>query len=1461
LLLWYYCSDVCLNADWQNRSIFNNNRYMKYFHNYDSSLIPAFRLVRPQIIFVIPPWRFSTLWGGVLVLACLLWLNSVFSLLPDPGSTHGTLIATGTFVSHDDARNNHTRAAMTAVVEAAAPCPGGNAVAISAESGVTNSANAIGPPDNGTAAIEADIGELILDLGVLIPYDSLITLDLKYHKDAGASVPVADVEGSTSSSGPFTDLATYDPLTTAVTSYAYTVNQVGGIRYLRIRARSVAGNPPDQFVDVDAVTYTACTGPSNSILGKVFRDNNANSVYDGGESGEAGVTVRLYEDNNQDGLLDGGDLQIQTDTTDSNGDYRFDWYQAYANAYDKRVAQGNDDAEDGNSTGTTFKLGKDKNFGFRFTGVSIPAGSTINSAYLSFVCDRTKANTGGLAIYGEDLANPVDYATNSDVIGRTRTNTFQNWTISNWTSGVEYQSPDISAIITELMGTYGPYESGVLNLIVLSTGSQELEAKSFEANGNNTEAPRLVINFTPPDHHYVITVDETTLPAGYAFTTDNVETAIFGAEGDDTNNDFGFETHEVCEDGIDNDGDGLIDCADPDCSIYDHDGDGVCDVADLDDDNDGIPDAVEGTGLDSDSDGIANHLDLDSENDGIPDIIEAGGIDHNGDGRVDYPVAGDPTSMTDLDKDGLFDTYDYLGGTVTNGSILALRDLDSDGVVDGADVDADNDGTPDLLEVGGLDGTGDGRVDLTLDVDQDGLVDAYDSDAGDGLGGTGTDGEALVMTAGTDTGSDGLAFNDPGIRYVSGSSKPLPDFDGDGVLNSFDLDSDNDGILDVVEAGALDLDRDGIVDGSDDDADGLVDAYDVNAGDGPGGTGTNGTALIFSTVDGSDNDDRLEILSDGIVDGDDDDVIDALDVDSDNDGILDFYESQPTGKLTILDGNDDDGDGIDNAFDDADGQFGGNGAAGTDPVDTDMDTIPDYRDEDSDNDGVPDLQEAWDAINDGDSQPDSINWSDCRIDSDGDGLVDCFDSNDNDMGHWTILLTPPDDDGAGGSTHSAGVDVLSTNGLNDIFPTNGLGNDLMEPDFRDNGNVACSSGRTIYALTDPGTVYQWNEITGTHEAGISTGVIRATALCHPIAGWYRVYNPLEPDNFLFAIQNGTNTRDLTEVIDYVEIEVEAAPVKQKGADNAFIVMARSWKIECKDSLNGSVNVRFYFTPAEYQEFNLALTDLAKTYLGGTPDLEWFKIADGLDYGNLPHKSQILDTRNYVDLDRKLEGTSEGQIDSDAKGNNKKYVQFNGLTSFSGGTLGADISGTLPVEWLDFSVSQQGDDVQLHWSTALETGTDYYGIERSFDGQNFSDIGQKPAQGTSYVPTDYGFLDQGAMYESGSRLYYRIRQVDLDGSHDYSDVVALELRDSQSNLWLNPMPIPAHESLQVRYDLYLPQSARMEVYNLLGRQLYVTELNELAGQKEISVLQWPSGIYYLSLQGESGQLVRKFEVRH
>lgn len=296
-------------------------------------------------------------------------------------------------------------------------------------------------------------------------------------------------------------------------------------------------------------------------------------------------------------------------------------------------------------------------------------------------------------------------------------------------------------------------------------------------------------------------------------------------------------------------------------------------------------------------------------------------------------------------------------------SAIFCIDTDGDGVMDYLDLDSDNDGITDLAEAGGTDTNGDGRTDNLNDTDLDGLMDQFET----------SNGSTSVLTDRNGDGSD-----------TEG------DFDGDGLYNWLDLDSDGDGIVDVLEANGTDSNQDGLVDWTgDNDNDGLTNAVDSDNGNNYDAENPS-IALIITNAD-SDGDafpegayPRANFDSNG--------NSDYLDIDADDDGITDNTEAQATTVFVAPLGTDSDLDGIVDNYDSAPYVFGGSGIV---PANTDGDAGYDFRDDNADNDAESDLVEAHDSDNDGIADGGSVANTGIRAmaDVDGDGLDDGFDNN------------------------------------------------------------------------------------------------------------------------------------------------------------------------------------------------------------------------------------------------------------------------------------------------------------------------------------------------------------------------------------------------------------------------------------------------------------------------------------
>ena len=405
-----------------------------------------------------------------------------------------------------------------------------------------------------------------------------------------------------------------------------------------------------------------------------------------------------------------------------------------------------------------------------------------------------------------------------------------------------------------------------------------------------------------------------------------------------------------------------------------------------DDDGDGLPNLLEGDdSVDTDGDGVADRYDVDADSDGIRDNLEYGLL---------------LSDLPDMDSDGvsdIFDAYDELY------SIVLGPDENLDGVRDDLDTPAEFIAfyQPGSVTPPGVPVIPPPGVPVIPDPCLTGLCPLPPCPAG-------------VCAA------IGVVV----IPVVTVDYNQA-DVDEDGVINSLDLDSDNDGVPDLIEAGLTDANDDGVLDDlmdlieafsdlPDTDSDGTPDLFELFS---------NGTdrdlilAGIREELD-EDNDGRLDSQTDVDMDGlmdvldnaigafgslkdfDGDGIPNHLDEDDDGDGIPDSEEND---QYLFFTGMDADADGIDDGVDaEVNGEVLGSDANGNgvrddrELRDLDGDGIADYLDLDADNDGIPDINDSEIALPVPEAPlPDPEQAPDPDLDSDGDGIPDRLDVSNN----------------------------------------------------------------------------------------------------------------------------------------------------------------------------------------------------------------------------------------------------------------------------------------------------------------------------------------------------------------------------------------------------------------------------------------------------------------------------------
>lgn len=167
---------------------------------------------------------------------------------------------------------------------------------------------------------------------------------------------------------------------------------------------------------------------------------------------------------------------------------------------------------------------------------------------------------------------------------------------------------------------------------------------------------------------------------------------------------------------------------------------------------------------------------------------------------------------------------------------------------------------------------------------------------------------------------------------------------------------------------------------------------------------------------------------------------------------------------------------------------------------------------------------------------------------------------------------------------------------------------------------------------------------------------------------------------------------------------------------------------------------------------------------------------------------------------------------------------------------------LPVELTAFTAAVQGPAaVAVAWNTAMEMHCARFEVERSTTGTDFARIGAVTAAGSSSTPHAYSLIDD-QLPAGGTQLYYRLRQIDTDGTATYSQIrVVIRLAPAEARLLAYPNP--AQGTVYVRV-LGAVAEAPLLVFDSRGR-LVRTQPAPAAGTETVLPLTGlPAGFYLL-----------------
>jgi hypothetical protein len=432
---------------------------------------------------------------------------------------------------------------------------------------------------------------------------------------------------------------------------------------------------------------------------------------------------------------------------------------------------------------------------------------------------------------------------------------------------------------------------------------------------------------------------------------------------------------------------------------------------------------------------------------------------------------------------------------------------------------------------------------------------------------------------------------------------------------------------------------------------------------------------------------------------------------------------------------------------------------------------------------------------------------------------------------------------ASGGTAGTGSSINWYTGPNGSGTNLGSGNSI---------SVAANATTTYYARRQ-GTCNTTPDDTEVVEvkdyAYTPTGSTVSVGYCTDNAGWNHFYDA--NDQIIFSLEGNLTGATTTPVVtinnngSYYQTTVGAVGSCANGwsPGEEFFELPRSWNVDFAGTLNPPYNLRYYFPASEKTDLETAAANhiaanSACTYTYKYPNpngFYWFKNV-GATY-----------VAPLFDQPTQLSATS-GSVGG------LNYSEITGVTSFSGGAGAIALSPDrdLPVEFTNFTGWNDNSINVLQWITETELNNERFEIERSIDLQDgFTTIGVVTGAGNSSEVLTYLFEDATPMLGIN---YYRLRQVDFDGSFTYSKIIAIDVKGSKGAQVF--FPNPTLDVVSYQFNTAQKEALNITIIDVLGKTLAETvyQTNLGINTTRISLAEYPAGTYLIKVQDSSGAII-------
>ncbi len=173
----------------------------------------------------------------------------------------------------------------------------------------------------------------------------------------------------------------------------------------------------------------------------------------------------------------------------------------------------------------------------------------------------------------------------------------------------------------------------------------------------------------------------------------------------------------------------------------------------------------------------------------------------------------------------------------------------------------------------------------------------------------------------------------------------------------------------------------------------------------------------------------------------------------------------------------------------------------------------------------------------------------------------------------------------------------------------------------------------------------------------------------------------------------------------------------------------------------------------------------------------------------------------------------------------------------------DLLSPLPITLASFDGALTKEGVELSWTTLSEENADYFQIEKSTNGHEFTSIGKMAAHGNSVNRIDYTFLDQNTTF---LKAYYRLRNVDVGGAFTHSNIILVEKQGLKNpGVLVYPNPVE-NRTMNILVGDGSPVQGVVSLCDLTGNSISSEQKSNVQGEYQVNE-NIQSGLYLLKVQ--------------